>query len=144
MTRTETASDIRAITTLHEESNHALSRGDLETLMSVYADDVISMPPNQAPRIGKSAVRSMWADVLSDFAVEASVSVEEVEVTGEWAYERGTYNLKLKPQAGGAPIEDFGKYLDILRRQPDGNWKYSRVSWSSNQSASSGGEQFTG
>lgn len=106
--------------------------------MSVYADDVISMPPNQPPRIGKSAVRSMWTDVLSDFAVEASVTVEEVEVTGEWAYERGTYNLKLKPQAGGAPIEDVGKYLDILRRQPDRSWKYSRVSWSSNQSASSG------
>ncbi|MFH1068758.1 MAG: DUF4440 domain-containing protein [Candidatus Glassbacteria bacterium] len=136
MEKTETASDVQAIRTLHAESNRALSRGDLDTLMSVYADDVISMPANQPPRIGKAAVRSMWEEVLRDYAVESSVTVEEVVIAGDWAYERGGYNLKFDPRAGGVSIEDVGKYLDILQRQPDGNWKYYRVSWSSNKPAS--------
>ena len=81
--KAETGSVKRLIRTTHEEANLALSRGDLESLMTVYADDVISMPPNQPARVGKAAVRSMWEDVLSTFSVESSVSVEEVEVAGE-------------------------------------------------------------
>ncbi len=124
------------IRTLHEESNVALSRGDVDSVMSVYADDVISMPPNQALLVGKAAIRSMWEGILSDYSIEASVSVQEVEVTGPWAFERGTYQMTLTPKGGGPGIEDDGKYLDIVRRQPDGSWKYFRVSWSSSRPAS--------
>jgi ketosteroid isomerase-like protein len=113
-----------------------LSRGDLDSLMSVYAEDVISLPPNQPARVGKAAVQAMWEETLSDFAVEVSVSVEEVEVAGGWAFERGTFNMRLSPRAGDAPIEDTGKYLDVLRQQADGSWKYSRVSWNSSEPAS--------
>jgi ketosteroid isomerase-like protein len=113
-----------------------LSRGDLDSLVSVYAEDVISLPPNQPARVGKAAVQAMWEETLSDFAVEVSVSVEEVEVAGGWAFERGTFNMRLSPRAGDAPIEVTGKYLDVLRQQADGSWKYSRVSWNSSEPTS--------
>ncbi len=124
------------IRTLHEEANVALSRGDVDSVMSVYANDVISMPPNQPPLLGKAAIRSMWEGVLSNYSIEASVCVEEVEVTGPWAFERGTYQMTLTPNSGGPGIEDDGKYLDIVRQQADGSWKYFRVSWSSSRPAS--------
>ena len=130
---TESESADRTITAIHEAATVALGRGDLHGIMGSYADDVISLPPNQPALFGKDAVRSMWEDLLTDFAVEVSVSVDEVEVAGQWAFERGTFDMKLSPRAGGSPIEDSGKYLDILRKQPDGSWKYSRVSWNSSQ-----------
>ena len=130
---TESESAERTITAIHEAATVALGRGDLDGVMGSYADDVISLPPNQPALFGKDAVRSMWEDLLTDFAVEVSVSVDEVEVAGQWAFERGTFDMKLSPRAGGSPIEDSGKYLDILRKQPDGSWKYSRVSWNSSQ-----------
>lgn len=120
------------IATLHAEANEALSRGDLDRVMEVYADDVISMPADQPPLRGKEAVRAMWESLLRDFTIDSSVSVEEIEVSGDWAFERGAYRMKLTPIGGGAPIEDEGKYLDIVRRQGDGSWKYARVSFSSN------------
>ena len=124
------------IRTLHKQANVALSQGDLESVMAVYSDDVISMPPNQPPLHGKAAVRSMWESVLEGFSIDSTVSVEEVEVAGAWAFERGTYKMTLKPKGGGELIEDEGKYLDIVRQQPDGDWKYARVSWSSSRPAS--------
>ena len=135
MTTWETGSPESLIKSQHEEANAALSRGDLDSLMSAYADDVISLPPNQPALVGKAAVQTMWEQALTDFAIEVSVNVEEVEVAGSWAFERGTFKMKLSPRAGGAPIEDTGKYLDVLRQQADGSWKYSRVSWNSSQPA---------
>ena len=125
--------DVKAIKDQHHQATLALSRGDLETLMSVYADDVVMMPPNQATLVGKAGIRSMWEDLLNAFTVKVSVFVEEVEVLAEWAFERGTFRMELTPRAGGASAEDFGKYLDILRRQADGSWKYSRLIFNSSK-----------
>jgi uncharacterized protein (TIGR02246 family) len=118
---------------MHVEANVALSQGDPDKVMAIYANDVMTMPPNQAPLVGKPAVRAMREGFLSTYVIDASVSVEEVEVAGDLAFDRGSYRMKLTPKAGGPPIEDEGKYLDILRRQPDGSWKYARVSWSSSR-----------
>jgi ketosteroid isomerase-like protein len=133
MSNTESQSAEGVITDQHHRGTAALSTGDLDSMMSVYADDVIMMPPNDAPRVGIAAVRSMWEELLQAFAVEVSVSVEEVEAVGEWAFERGTFRMKLTSKTGGAPSEDFGKYLDILKRQADGTWKYSRLMFNSSQ-----------
>lgn len=123
----------KAIMDQHHQANQALTKGNLEALMSAYADDVIMMSPNQPELVGKAAVRSMWQDLLRDFTVQASVSTEEVKVLGEWAFERGTYTMELTPRAGGAPLQDIGKYLDILHQQPDGSYKYSRLCFNSSQ-----------
>lgn len=124
------------ISRLHEESNMALSRGDVDSVMEVYSDDVISMPPNQLPLEGKAAVRSMWENLLADFSVDASVSVDEVIVNGNWAFERGRWKMTLTPKDEKSVIQDDGTYLDIVQKQLDGEWKYARVSWSSNHPAS--------
>jgi ketosteroid isomerase-like protein len=96
---------------------------------------VISMPANQPPLRGKAAVRSMWESLLRGFEVDSAVTVDEIEVAGDWAFERGRYRMTLTPKDGGAPIDDEGTYLDIVRLQSDGSWKYARVSWSSNRPA---------
>ncbi len=101
--------------------------------MAAYADDVVMMPPNQAERVGKTAVRSMWEDLLRDFTAEVSVSIKELQVLGECAFERGTFTMELTPRTGGPPVQDSGKYLDVLRQQPDGSYKYSRVMFNSSQ-----------
>ncbi|MEE8586821.1 MAG: hypothetical protein V3T83_18425 [Acidobacteriota bacterium] len=52
----------------------------------------------------------------------------EVEVAGDWAFDRGTYTITLTPKAGGEPVfEDEAKYLTITKRQPDGSWKIYRT-----------------
>ncbi len=133
MMTNDTGGAERVIRNQHEWATSALTKGDLDSLMSVYADDVIMLPPNRPALVGKAAVQAMWEETLADFAIEVSVNIEEVEVASNRAFERGTFNMKLSPRAGGAPIEDTGKYLDVLRQQADRSWKYSRLSWNSSQ-----------
>lgn len=123
---------VREIRTLHEAALVGLRKGDLDSVMAVYADDVISQPPGQPARVGKAAVRSMWEEVLAGFHVQVHVNILEVHVTGDWAFERGTFEMQLSPKVGGPSINDTGKYLDVLR-QAGGEWRYWRVTWNSSQ-----------
>jgi ketosteroid isomerase-like protein len=59
-------------------------------------------------------------------SVEQTVSTEEVEVAGDWAFAWATEHFVLVPQVGGPPIEMDGKDMSILRRPPDGSWKFAR------------------
>ena len=136
MSQTDVGEAERAIRDQHHQATKELSNGNLEALMAAYADDVVMMPPNEAERVGKVAVRSMWENLLKDFTAEVVVSINEVQVLGEWAFERGTFTMELTPRTGGPPVHDLGKYLDVLRRQPDGSYKYTRLMFNSSQAPS--------
>ena len=46
-----------------------------------------------------------------------------IKVSDEWALSRGNYTLSLTPKDGGPRTHFDGKWLDILKKQPDGFWK---------------------
>ena len=50
-------------------------------------------------------------------------SMQEVGVGGDWAFSRGVYTYNMMPSQGGDPAVFNGKFMTILRRQPDGSWK---------------------
>ncbi len=123
--------DLEAISNLREEYVAAYSAGNLERLMINFTVDAMLMPPNEPAAAGYEAIESGFQDAFEEFTAELTVSSDEVEVAGQWAFERGTYTLTLTPKAEGEPIEDNGKYIDILQKQPDGSWKYARDIWNS-------------
>ena len=53
--------------------------------------------------------------------------LEEITVSGEFAYEWGTYRGSVRPRAGGEAMSYHGKLLRILQRQADGSWKMHRT-----------------
>ena len=130
MSRPEPQSDIGAVKKLHQQLAACMNARDLDRVMNGFSDDVVYMPPNQPALMGKNAVRSMWASLLREFAFEVVVSTDDVEVIGDRAIERGTAIIKKTP-ARGEPAYDAIKYLDVLKRQSDGSWKYAQVIWNS-------------
>jgi len=52
---------------------------------------------------------------------------EEVEMHGGWAFTRGSYLSVLIPKDGRPAVEESGKYLEILKQQAKGAWKYYRT-----------------
>ena len=119
--------DEQAIRKLTEDWLAAVRAKDIPRLSSMVTDDAIFMPPGLPPIRGKQAVETMYKSFFPQFAsVEQTVSIEEIEVAGDWAFAWGTEQFVLVPQAGGAPIEMQGKGMSILRRQPDGSWKFAR------------------
>ncbi len=54
------------------------------------------------------------------------IKIEEIYVSGDLAYAVGPYGSRQGPKAGGPMIVVDGRYLTVLRRQPDGSWKIYR------------------
>jgi uncharacterized protein (TIGR02246 family) len=129
--------DTAAIKQLAEDWHAGWIAGDAEALLDLYDDDPVLMPQNQPPVIGKNAIRPLYQAVLEEFNVAGGGDMLEVEACGEWGYFWSSYTLTATPKAGGDQLEDSGNSIFIVRRQPDGSWKISRLIANSDQSAPS-------
>jgi len=121
------AYDRLAIEKLNTEWLDAMRTKDVARLLEMVTEDVVFLPPGYPPIRGKKNVEAMYHSFFPQFAsVEQTVSVEELQVAGDWAFVWGTEALVLVPQSGSAPIEMSGRGMSILRRQPDNSWKFAR------------------
>lgn len=119
--------DEQAIRKLTEDWLAAIRAKDIPGLAGMVTDDAVFLPSGLPPIRGKQAVETMYRSFFPQFSsVEQTVSIEELEVVGDWAFVWGTEKFTLVPQAGGAPIEMQGKGMSLLKRQPDGSWKFAR------------------
>ena len=119
--------DERAIRKLTADWLAAVRAKDIPRLSSMVTDDAVFLPPGFPPIRGKQAVETMYQNFFPQFSsVAQDVAIEEIEVLGDWAFSWGTEKFALVPQAGGSTIEMQGKGMSILKRQPDGSWKFAR------------------
>lgn len=103
----------------------AANAGNLDGVIAVYADEASLLPPNFPPQKGRDAIRKFWGGLLGAYTTRFELNSETVEGRGDLAYNLGQYKLSATPKAKGPqPIEEEGKFVEILKRQPDGSWKY--------------------
>jgi uncharacterized protein (TIGR02246 family) len=130
---TTTEADVEAITQLPAKYAAAENAGDLDGMMAVYTDDAVRMPPNAPALIGQESIRSWTQANLDQNTYQLDNPPEEVQVSGDWAFARGTYTVTVTPKAGGESIQLEGKYLVVFQKQPDGSWKAARDIWNEGQ-----------
>lgn len=101
--------------------------GDIESVISVFAEDAWQMPPNNPPLVGRNAIASFWRQASQWGKWDFMLKAQDVEVSGPMAVERGTYTLTFTagPAAplGMPSFEDRGNYLVHWRHEPDGQWR---------------------
>ena len=127
-----TEADVEAINSLRDEFIALDNASDAAGLASLYTNDAVLMPPNEAAVTGNQAIESWFQTTFDQFTTEFTVASEELEVVGDWAFDWGVYMTALTPKAGGEPTEDRGKYIVILRKQVDGSWRIVQDIWNSN------------
>ena len=94
-------------------------------LLSFFSPCVLPLVPAYLANLaGESAIatgdsRKVWPTLV----MTMTIKVEEAAAAGDWAYAKGTYLQTITPRAGGPTTKVDGKWLDILKRQPDGSWK---------------------
>ena len=114
------AEDKAAIRAIWEDYASFRVTGDAEAWIGLWDENGIQMPPG-VPARGIDTLRPVLANVFATRPYEAmEINPEEIVVTGDWAYSRGTYSV----DAGGSHLE--GKFLTIFRRQDDGSWRIYR------------------
>jgi uncharacterized protein (TIGR02246 family) len=116
--------------------------GQAEGVAATYASDAVLLPPNGSPVEGHDAIRDFWGGFLKTYEVRVEIGDDAVEGRGDLAYIRGHYTMTTTPKAGAPalPRED-GKYLEVLKRRPDGSWRYAYDMYSSNTSPNQGATQ---
>ena len=101
----------------------ASKRGDIATVLTLMADDVVFMVPGQEP-FGKEAFAASAAK-MKNAVIEGTSDIQELTILGDWAWMRNRLKLTITPPKGN-PTRRSGYTLTILRKKPDGNWVIAR------------------
>lgn len=130
--------DVEAINKLREQEMAAFSAADVNTLLILFTNDAIVMPPNEPALYGKDAIRAWLENVYKQFTVQGKYTSSDVVLAGDWAFERFTSTLTTTPVAGGEPVQEVIKGLHIYRRQADGSWKIAQDIWNTDNPPDAG------
>ena len=100
--------------------------------MSHVSHDVVVLPPNAEMADGRDAAREVISQFTEaeDFSITWAATRVDFSEGGDIASVVGTYEFSLKDPEGN-PVEDRGKFLDVLRKGEDGSWKAFAISFNS-------------
>ena len=119
--------DLAAIAEFNKRYLGAINDEDIATLSSLTTEDHIMLAPGRPPTVGKAANDAANSRVFQQFGSVETWTPVETMVSGDLAYQRGTYTVDATPKAGGGkPTSSRGNFMRIYRRQSDGQWRMTR------------------
>ena len=107
---------------LHTLFAEALNSRNLEALTALYSDDCFFMAQRGVPTRGAGAIREAFVQYL---AMNPSIRLTTRQVVqvldtallvGDWQF-HGT-------SGDGAEVSTAGTSIEVVRREPDGSWRY--------------------
>jgi uncharacterized protein (TIGR02246 family) len=117
------AADESAIRDLDAQWAKAAAAKDVDAAVGYYSDDASLLAPSEPIASDKQSIRAAWSSMLgSDNSLNWQASKVEVARSGDLAYVMGVYQLTTTdPKA--KPVVDRGKFVEVWKKQADGNWK---------------------
>lgn len=108
----------------------AENSGDADDIVSVMADDVVIMVPNEPVQEGKDAcetfLRGMLAWTKENLDRHIDYVSAEMCVIGEYAFDRGSFSFTATPKGTSDTAHAQGKFFWLYSRD-SGGWKLSRM-----------------
>src|SRR5262249_32283119 len=95
-------------------------------LAGMVDDDAMFLAPGRPPIRGRAAVEEIFRQTFAAYALAQEFTVEELHVAGDWAFTIGVDAMTMIPAGGGEAVRARGMGLSVLRRQPDGSWRFWR------------------
>lgn len=94
----------------------------IDDILSLYASDAVFLQPSGERVAGAPALRTLFKTVMATFDSDLTLHSQNVEASGNLAFESGDFRETLTTIATGAKITTTGSYLIIYKRQQDGRW----------------------
>ena len=107
----------------------ALNTADVETLVELRTHDAVILKPGGSPERGRDEIRTSLETLFAGWRVTESRTIEEIRFADDWAFVWGFYEVVLTPTGEGELVQEEGKYIDILRLESDGEWRFARTIW---------------
>lgn len=123
-----------AVPEIFKTYGECLMANDPDRWIENWTEDCIQLPPGGPMAVGREMLYNnicAWLEVhaVSDFKAE----LLETQEVGDWAYSHGNFSYHLTPRDGREPYTYEGKFLTIVKRQPDGEWKLHRDCFNANK-----------
>jgi ketosteroid isomerase-like protein len=124
------AADRAAIERLHDEDVAATITNNADELKKLWDPDAVRLHAGGPPEVGLATIYaddSRRESANTGKTLSYAAHVKDVQIVGDWAIEWGVFEASFRP-AADKPVQTLaGKQLRVLKRQPDGSWKFARV-----------------
>jgi len=123
--------DRSAIAALSDRYLQALVDDDVDALASLFVEDGIRLVNEGRVTHSRAAIQAIGrlsptgnpgGDFISFRTNNATIGGE-----GDLAYSWLDYDLTVVASEGAEPSITYGRFLNVIRRQPDGNWLFVSV-----------------
>jgi uncharacterized protein (TIGR02246 family) len=118
---------------LHQADVAATLARDVDALTALWDDDGVLLQPGRSPVIGKTAFAEFLKQNLAESAslkvLKYAPEIRDIQVEGDIAYEWGIFKSTVRSSDLEQPTNFRARFVRILRRQPEGSWRFSRVMW---------------
>ena len=118
---------------LHKDDVVATIARDADALTALMDDDAVLLQPGTPPIVGRAAFHDFMKTAIarspSVKVVKYVPDIRDIQVAGNVAYEWGYFDATQKSSEQQAPESLRAKLLRVMKQQPDGSWKFTRVMW---------------
>jgi len=101
--------------------------GDIETVLSLMADDVVFLTPGHPPMTGKSAfaAAAQTQPRQAQPQFDGTSEIQEIQVFSDWAFMWAKLSVTMVLPNGGKSMTRAGHTLSVLKKQ-NGKWVLAR------------------
>jgi uncharacterized protein (TIGR02246 family) len=123
------AEDVRqAIEQVNARFVEAFKAGDAATIASLYTETARMLPPDATEIAGREAIQAEWQSWIDDGLKDLTLEAQEVEASGDLAYEIGLFSLQV-PAENNDMVTADGNYVVVWKRDAEGSWRLHIDTW---------------
>jgi len=102
---------------------------DADNVMATFVDEPVLSPSGLPYLEGQQAARAFWFPADSPSTIVSVFDLAEIEVSGSGTlgFVRGTFRLAFAYD--GQSYENHGKYVSLLRKSEQGQWRITHHIW---------------
>jgi uncharacterized protein (TIGR03435 family) len=101
----------------------------LELVVKFYAPDAVFLQPTGERISGTVALRNLFQTIMATFNSDITLYSQNLETSGDLAYDSGSFRENLVTIATGAKITSTGSYIIIFKHQSNGSWQIVQHVW---------------
>jgi ketosteroid isomerase-like protein len=123
------ASTLVTLAKIREAWVQDLRTKQLEPILKFYAPDAVFLQPTGERITGSAALRTLFQGIMATFNSDLTLHSQNLETSGDLAYDSGDFQETLTTIATGAKITSKGSYVMIFKRQLNGSWQIVQQVW---------------
>ena len=121
--------DTYAINVAKTEYREGFNTGNADRVLSVFAPEFTDDSDGRPSRYGSDApikLRRYLEQLFADYNAHLSIIMAAIVISGDLAYDYGWHELTLRPRNEGVPQLIRKRYLELWRKQKNGEWRIIR------------------